>query len=256
MSRKKEGLLTTGLSSELYLLAYIEPDNARKLTQKLQNTSVNPTNYSKTNPVIHDLTIKKYLKHNQNDEKYYVNIKKLVEELELILKECDITLDDNEKLHLTKILEQNEFFKIISQDVVKKIQEQEKGIHKINALDVFCERIGMFSSGILLQKKLDKSGNLDNLYDSDLSFEENITEFQEIWKEVYDNASSEINSANIPLLEHPLVQELFLPLMKNLDSLMIFYLIPVTTLEKLSRLWKGSEGIMLSLDLIDKFVKD
>jgi hypothetical protein len=255
VARKKAGLLTTGLSSELFLLTYLEPNNIRQLAQKLQNTSRNPTNYSKVSPAIHDLTIHKYLKHNQKDEKYYVNLKKLVEELELILKERDTTLEENEKLLLTKILERNEFFKILSQDIIKKIQEQEKGIHKINALEVFCSRIGMLSSGVLLQKKRDRSENLD-LYDPEMSFEENMTEIKEMWKEIHDGIENKMNELNSPLMEHPLVKEFLLPLMKNLDSLMLFYVIPVTTLEKFTVLWESYEGVKLALDTIDAFRKD
>ena len=254
VSRKKTDLLTTGLSSELFLLAYLEPNNIRQLGKKLQNTSGHPTNYSKVNPAIHNLTVKKYLKHNENG-KFYPNIEKLGEELEVILKEKSFELKNDEKLFLTKILEQNEFFKIISQDIIKKIQDQDIGVHKINAIDVFCERIGVLSSGVLMHKKFDKSGNLD-LYDPKMSFDENFTDIQELWKEMYEGAENKMKEFEIPLIDHPAVKELLLPIMKNLPSLMIFYLIPITALEKFIMLWKGSEGVKLSLDMIKQFVKD
>jgi len=244
--RKKSDLLTTGLSSELFLLAYLEPNNVRQLAQKLQNTSRHPTNYSKAYPAVHDLAIAEYLKFNPNDEKHYVNIKKLVKELESILNERNMHLNDNEKLYLEKILEQNEFFKIMSQDVVKKIQDQEKGVHKINALEVFCERIGGLSAGALIQKKFSKNNNLDSLYNPKISFEENIKEIQDILDELHP-AFDKIKHMDNPLLEHPAFKEVMLPFLKHMDTVMIFFLIPSESLEKLMRLWNQSDGVKFAL---------
>ena len=244
-------MLTTGLSSELFLLAYLEPNNIRQLAQKLQNTSGDPTNYSKAHPAIQDLAIENYLKFNSKDEKHYVNLQKLTDELESILIERDILLNEDEKNYLQKILEQNEFFKIISQDIVKKIQAQEKGIHRINAIDVFCERIGVLSAGALLHRKTQKNDELESICDPKLSFDENIKEIQKILQEIGSGIDEGIKNIDNPMIDHPIFREFLLPVVKHMDSLMVFYMIPLVSLEKLMLLWGGSDGVKLALQAID-----
>lgn len=254
MSRKTRDLLTKGLTSELYLLAYIEPNNIRKLGQMLQNTSGHPTNYSKLNPAIHNLTIAKYLKHNQKDEKYYVSISKLSLELENILKEKNIFLSEVEKKYLLKVIEENNFFKLLSKDIVTKIQSQEKGKHEINALEIFCERIGMMTIQTFLHKKMDKKRRLDGIDDPKLSFEEKIAGIDEMKKE-WSKITPKLDEGIEKLLKNmpkmPVFEEFIIPMLKNMPSFMILFLIPDETLMKLGSLWKGFEGVQLSLQIFD-----
>lgn len=257
MVRKKIGLLTTGLSSELFLLAYLEPNNIRQLAQKLQNTSGNPTNYSKASPAIHDLTIEKYLKHSDIDEKYHVNISKLTKEIELIFQSKNIVLDDEDKKYLKKLLEENAFFKLLSQDVVVKIQSQEKGKHEINALDVICECVGAMSSTMLIQKRLDLHGAND-VMNSNLSFEENVEEIEDLksfWNENIGNLDEKIEEHFGEVAQQPLFQQFLLPVFKNLFSIVVIFIIPEKTLEKFIKLWSSSDGIILALQLISQLKK-
>lgn len=252
MSKKLYNLITKGLSSELYLLAYLEPNNIRKLAQKLQNTSGTPTNYSKASPEIHNLTIAKYLKHNQNDEKYYVNIDSLSLELENILIEKNILLKEIEKKYLLKVLEENDFFKLISKDIIKKIQAQKKGKHEINALEVFSERIGMMSSTILLYKKMDKRGNFEGLEESNLSFDEKMAkleEFKHEWEEISEKLDEKFAELLKTMPKMPVIEEMIIPMFKKLPTMTIFFLIPEEILMKFGSLWKGFEGVQLSLQI-------
>ena len=248
VSRKTRDLLTKGLTSELYLLAYIEPNNIRKLAQKLQNTSGHPTNYSKASPAIHDLTVAKYLKHKEQDKKFHVNVLKLCDELAAILNEKNISLGEREKGFLLKLLEEKEFFKLISKDIVKKIQNQEKGKHGISALDVFCEKIGSLAAMTMLYIAMNKEN--DSVFtDPDLPFEEKIEIFNELkenWKDFQLKFDKEFEKIRKTIPESPMIDELIV-VFKNMPSMFFVFLIPKETLEKLGNLWQGHEGVNLSL---------
>ena len=77
---KKYELITTGLSSEAYLLAFLEPASGYAIARKLEKSekpngnSKTPTNYSKVVESLKALAIDNYLNYNYKEKKYYPNI--------------------------------------------------------------------------------------------------------------------------------------------------------------------------------------
>lgn len=247
MVRKKHNLLTSGLTSELFLLAFLEPSSARKLGQRLQNTTKNPTNYSKVHPAVHDLTTSKYLKHNEKERKFYPNISKLVDELSEILEKKNIILSKGEKNSLQDCLERIHFLKIMTASVVNKLQNQPKGIHKINALDVFCETIGTIASGLILLKE-NKSdfGDLEGIdVYSDETFKEldnffNSPDLENKMEEIFQtNQTPEFNPA----------KNIMLSFFKSLIPMMNMMSQSNEFLKKISNLWSSNEVFFGAIEL-------
>jgi hypothetical protein len=246
LSRKKHDLLTTGLSSELFLLAFLEPDNARRLGQRLQNTTKTPSNYSKIHPAIHDLTIAKYLKFKDEDRKYYPNLDKLIEEIDMILKGKNESLIDDEKKSLKQFLKGREFFKIISMDIEKKIQDQPKGKHQVNALEFFCDKIGYTVGGLLLLKQ--NSPKFQNLPKLTSEGKKELEKLDQLFmnekfgkmiekKFTFDDPRSEIMKM--------IIENMF----KTLVPLMNFAYESETLLKKLTKLWDGFENMFLGFEM-------
>ena len=249
MSRKKHDLLTTGLSSELFLLAFLEPDNVRKLGQRLQNTTGHPSNYSKINPAIHNLTIAQYLKSKTSDDKYYPNLDKLIEEIDVIIKGKNESLTDNEKKSLKQFLKRQEFFKILAMGSDKEIQNQPTGKHKVNALKFFCDKIGHMACGLLLLKqnspKFQKLPKLTPEYKKELEKLDQLFMSEKFGKMI----------AKIPTYDDSrfeLIKMIIGNMFKSSVPLMNFVYESETLLIKLSKLWDGYENYLAGFELKKK----
>jgi len=241
-------------------MAYLEPNNIRQIAMKLQNISGPPSNYSKAHPIITKLTAKNYIKFNYEERKYYVNIPKLASEISLILQSKEISLTNTEIGYLERLLQEHEFFKLISQDIVKKIQNQEKSKHEINALDVFCEQIGGLASTFLIQRKM---GNVKNepafgVIGKDLSISElneELNNFQTIWDNIIKQMEPRLKKElrNNPLVD--LFLERIFPMFKIMPSVSIFFAMSDITLEKFAKLWDRYDGVKIALDLAEIYKK-
>ena len=95
--RRVHKLIRNGLSAEIYLHAFVKPDNPRSLAKRLYNTDRPDT--SKVYPAVHSLTIEKYLKLGSGHD-VRVNTKTLVDELNELLKTRDDSFTSREKKFL------------------------------------------------------------------------------------------------------------------------------------------------------------
>lgn len=258
MVKKKHDLITKGLSSELFLLAFLEPDNIRKLAQRLQNTSGHPTNYSKASETVHNLTISKYLKYGK-DEKYHPNILRIIDDFEAILQKEGDSFTTEEKVWLTRFLQNRHLLKILSRDIIEKIQNQPKGKHNVNALNVLCERIGATSAMWLLMRNTNPKfkKTFDNVKDLPYSkIEEQFDMFDALANEHSDelekNMKVEFDKLIMPNKE--LFVDFFSGILKFMSSAMPLMMAPDQLLTKLSKLWNKYEGFQMAQEVY-KFSK-
>jgi hypothetical protein len=121
--RRVHELIRNGLSAELYLHAFVKPDNPRSLAKRLYNTDRPDT--SKVYPAIHSLTIEKYLKLGSGHD-VRVNTKTLVDELNELLKTRDDSFTSREKKFLNLLFKKQEFVAVISRGILKKMDEQHR----------------------------------------------------------------------------------------------------------------------------------
>jgi len=249
--RKKQGLITKGLTSELFLLAFLEPDNIRKLAQRLQNTSGHPTNYSKASQAVYNLTTSKYLKYGK-DGKYHPNITKIIEDLEEILRSRGEILVNEDRLILEKLLHNNKFLKTLSQDVVATIQSQQKGKHSVNALEVFCERIGAVSTIWLVMRNNNPEWKSSAEFLNNMPFsemEEKFNEFDKFADEyspLFEKEMKKYLDKLPPLPNKEFLMQLFSGFIKIMSSGMPMFMAPESLLKKLAKLWKHYEGFAMA----------
>lgn len=249
--KKKHNLITKGLTSELFLLAFLEPDNIRKLAQRLQNTSGNPTNYAKASTAIHSLTISKYLKH-KDDGKYHPNVPKIIEELEQILKSKNESFTEDDKKFVSRFLQNRQVLQAISLDIIEKIQTQPKGTHNVDALDVLCERIGSMSAIWLTMRNNNsewKSAAEENQKLSYSEIEEKFDMFDELTSKHSPFFETEMKKyfEKIPQLKNnkPVVN-FFTKFFDIMSSAMPMFMAPESLLRKLAKLWKHYEGFSVA----------
>lgn len=253
MSKKKHNLITKGLTSELFLLAFLEPDNARKLGQRLQNTTGHPTNYSKVHPALHELTISGYLKHK--DEQYRPNISKLIDDFDVILQTKNNSFTLKERENFEEFLERREFLKILTLDVQRKLVNQPRGEHKINAMEVLGERLGFLATcGITMLEQVDGFHEfLDKNYD-DLDLAK-IDELDTLLnsKEAEIQFAEELEKEGLPVPPELLMLWDFL---KSTPHMGKFLITNLDLVRKIATLWEGQEIFMAGLEAAKYFKKN
>lgn len=121
--RRKHELIRNGLSAEIYLHAFVRPDNGRSLAKRVYDTDRPDT--SKIYPAIHSLTIEKYLRSGAGNS-LRVNTKTLVDELNVLLKSRGDSFTSREKKFLELLFKKQEFVAVISRGILKKMEEQRR----------------------------------------------------------------------------------------------------------------------------------
>ncbi len=260
MSRKKHGLLKEGLSSELFLLALLKPSNLTELGERLQNTKT--PSLSKIYTALGDLEIHKYVKNK--DKIYHANPKKLVLEIENILESKNQYLDDAEKKIITLLLSGNSFLGFLSFQIIEKIRGQPKSIHKTNALEIFSNHIGQFSTIALFQRSHDPRIKKASQEMKKLSFDkikEIIYEFDKFMIENKKNFNSKMSDTILELSSMekksiPDLSEIVANIkhsVKTMSPMILFYSMKVSTLKKLSLLWDQKEGFDFGVKIYSKY---
>ncbi|MCV0412393.1 hypothetical protein [Nitrosarchaeum sp.] len=260
MVRKKHDLLRTGLSSELFFLAMLKPDTGSDLGRRLQGRKT--PSMSKIYRNLNDLEFSKYLK--KIDNVYHVNPKKLFLEIENQLKSKNQYFDDVEKKLIIKVLSGNFFLGIFSIRTIEELKRQPKGDHKIDALTIFFNYIGHFSSIVLFQclhdPKIKKSNQIlkkmspnevDEMFNELDTFEQ---EFSVKGKKLIDSEISKMPKQFILSMEQS--TPAFFEIIDNmkysigkLSSMVPFYMMKESTLKKLSSLWDQSKGFELGVKM-------
>jgi len=267
-------LLRKGLTSEYFLASFLEKDPSRyRLTQVVQNKTGRPDT-SKSYDVIEKLTDSHYLV--EKNEKHYPNLEKLVDTIDSNpLRDWQESFDPDEKETLVGMLQNREFFKVVSGEILADIHNQPYRIHTIDALEIIANKIGLLTVAILLYKTY----ALDTLQESsDVKFTENLKQINEeqkdfgiVWnkqvipmlkevaferkltkktKEVQKqlmkiykgqkkkNQTLEKNSVSKPP-NIMMVSDAIMIFLKSMPSLRPFLFVPEKTLWKLCKLWEG-----------------
>jgi|GEM_PF-5625541 len=203
------------------------------------------------------LTTSRYLKHI--GDKYHPNFEKLVSDFDNFLKLRKQSLNDDEKKIIHLFLTHRGFFGLMSLDVLEKLRKQQKGTHRLDALEIFCNKMGMVATLCLfgrshnseLKKFISKIPSL-SFKDVKEIFDEVNELFVEDGPKIDSNMESMISElqkkpttppGGINLIEYIQFGTKFFP------SFLAFFLMPETTLKKLSLLWDQYDGFNLGVKM-------
>lgn len=271
MKLKQHDLITTGLSSEVFLHAFLEPSSGYAIARKLEKSEKKigeakktPTNYSKVDKALDALIRDDYLRHDIDKKKYYPRITRILWDIVDLLKTKNFTIDKKEFELLKAFLRRRDFLKIISADAIKKMREQPKGVHKINALSIFCNRIGMVAACFKFAREHFPEWKKNMSEISEISIDEIIrglkefdVEWDEVLKETEPKLEELLKKHKISREEFPgvtIIEDVF----KSVPSMAALLFAPSDTLEKLSNIWDQYGGFKLGIDMalrIDKKTK-
>jgi len=283
-------LLRKGLSSEYFLASFLEKDpSGYRLAQVVQNKTGRPDT-SKTYDVLEKLTGSKYLV--EKNEKYYPNLKKLVDTIDSNpLRDWQESFDPDEKEAFVGMLQNREFFKIVSDEILRQIHSQPNRIHSIDSLETIANKIGLLTSAIILYRTFTpyvfQESNDVNSAENDLKkINEDQKDFDTAWNEQiipmlkefafdrklksgakktqkemmkpYNQEKKKLKKYEQHSIPKPPNMEIFSDaitiFLESLPSLRLFLAVPEDMLWKLCRLWVGYDSFEYSLKIIQGFV--
>lgn len=269
---KKKDIITSGLTSELFLLAFLKEDSGYALGSRLQNRK-NP-DMSKVYPALTALTQSKHLKHYYDDGDkskriYYVNRKKLTEEITKVLAERGKSLNKDESEALEKLYEPVRWVQTYSSSIINKIHKQSKGIHHVSALEEIYTQIGFLASMFLLREQ------------TDVLFRKQVKKSRQIPRDEFFKVMPEIFEVfqllgNVPMIKKEMekdgriLTDEELEVVKQFSNLMIQWfpmmhllLLPRSSIKKLSVLYdksdiffEGGRIAIENLKRVQKYKKD
>ena len=172
-------MIRSGLTSEYFLLAFLEPRSAYKLGQIVQNTTDKPDSSMMT-PHINALKNSDYLL-GEKKEKLSPNLTKLISEINTtFLSQKQDMLDKNESDLLVSLLRDRTFFQLVSKEITQDIQGQQFRTHNIDALKIISDKLGLIAAMFLLLKILNPDTKQQ---DDSQQTKEEIDEFHSVWSE-------------------------------------------------------------------------
>lgn len=187
MTSNSINLLRKGLSSEYFLASFLEKDpSGYRLAQVVQNKTGRPDT-SKTYDVLEKLTDSKYLV--EKNEKYYPNLKKLVDTIDSNpLQDWQESFDPDEKEAFVGMLQNREFFKTVSDEILRQIHSQPNRIHNIDSLETIANKIGLLTAAIILYRTFtpyisQESGDGNSVENDLKKINENQKDFDTAWNE-------------------------------------------------------------------------
>ncbi|MGI0046759.1 MAG: hypothetical protein ACREBB_06175 [Nitrosotalea sp.] len=232
-------MIESGLSSELFLLAFLIPDSGYRLAQRLQNTKSTP-NTSKIYPNLNKLVASGYL--IKKDNKFVHNPDRLVEDIAVYLESKGHDITNDEIKIIRNILTNGTFFNILSVDIITYMQQRPTRIHEINALEVFCNKIGMLAS-LTWVRKMNKPEPMFTTAILGQSFDKFHQDLTESTDEIMDNMYPKIRGSKSIKEKKMDGIELINETMKSM--LMIGFIlekIPERTIKKFCLLWDQFSG--------------
>lgn len=290
MASNSTDLLRKGLSSEYFLASFLEKDpSGYRLAQVVQNKTGRPDT-SKTYDVLEKLTDSKYLV--EKNEKYYPNLKKLVDTIDSDpLRDWQESFDPEEKEAFVGMLQNREFFKIVSDEILRQIHSQPNRIHSIDSLETIANKIGLLTAAIMLyrtftpyisQESDDANSSGNNLKkinedqkDFDTAWNEQVIpmlkEFafdrklksvakktQKEMMKPYNQEKKKLKKYEQNPIPKPPNMDIFSDaitiFLESLPSLRLFLAVPEDMLWKLCRLWEGYDSFEYTLKIIRGFV--
>lgn len=239
-------MIESGLPSELFLLAFLIPDSGYGLAQRLQNTKSVP-NTSKIYPVLRKLVASGYLV--KRDGKFAHNPDRLVEDIMVYLESKGHDIANDELKIIRNLLTNGMFFNILSADILLYMQKRPTGLHEINALEVFCNKIGMLASLTWMRKKNESEQMFTTavLSQSFEKFHQNLTTSTD---EIMNSMYPKIRGSKSIKERKTDGMELLMETMKSMLMIgFIFEKIPEQTMKKFCLLWDQFSGFRLGMIL-------
>lgn len=276
MTQNTADLLRKGLTSEYFLASFLEKDPSRyRLGQIVQNTNGRPPNSKNLYSVLDELEDAKYIV--EKNEKWYPNLTKLVDTINSTqIRQWQESLDSDEKQVLVGMLQNREFFKVVSDEIFKEMHDQPARIHHIDALETIANKIGLLTAAIILYRThalnaIRESGGKDSTEnnlsqineeqkDFDIAWNEQLipmikevaferklaTKTKEIQKQVMKmykeqkkNAKGEEKDSVSKPPNIMMISDAIMIFLKSMPSLRAFLFVPEKTLWKLCKLWEG-----------------
>ena len=288
MASNDVDLLRKGLTSEYFLASFLEKDpSGYRLAQVVQNKTGRPDT-SKTYDVLERLTDSRYLV--EINEKYYPNLEKLTDTIDSTpLQDWQQSIDPDEKDTLVGMLQNREFFKIVSGEILDEMHNQPNRVHSIDALRIISNKIGLLTTAILLYRiqatnmmQESSDGNSSSKKNSLSQINEEQKDFGVAWneqvipmlkemafeKKLVSNAKKvqkEVTKKYIKQKKYTrkelkdsvpkppnmkLFSDAVMIFLKSMPSLRLFLFVPEDTLWKLCRLWEGYDSFEFVVKMI------
>ena len=288
MASNSADLLRKGLTSEYFLASFLEKDpSGYRLAQVVQNKTGRPDT-SKTYDVLERLTGARYLV--EKNEKFYPNLEKLIDTIDSNpLQKWQEPLDHDERETFVKILQNREFFKIVSDEILNQIYSQPNRVHSIDALETIANKIGLLTSAIVLYRTFAPHivTESDDPAQRDLKqINENQDDFETAWMEqvipmlkefafdrklasgakktqkemmkTYNLQKKNAKNSEKDSVQKPpnmvMFSDAITIFLKSLPSLRLFLAVHEDMLWKLCRLWEGYDSFEYTLKIIRGFV--
>ena len=289
MASNDVDLLRKGLTSEYFLASFLEKDpSGYRLAQVVQDKTGRPDT-SKTYDVLERLTDSRYLV--EKNEKYYPRLERLVDTIDSNpLWKWQESFDPDEKETFVNMLQNREFFKIVSDEILDQIHNQPYRVHSIDALEIIANKIGLLTAAIVLYRTFaphivtgsdadDAEKGLKQINESQNDFETAwqeqvipiLKEFafdrklksgarktQEEMMKPYNQEKKKLKKYEKHSIPKPPNMEIFSDaitiFLKSLPSLRLFLAVPEDLLWKLCRLWEGYDSFEYTLKIIRGFV--
>jgi len=290
MASNDSDLLRKGLTSEYFLASFLEKDpSGYRLAQVVQDKTGRPDT-SKTYDVLERLTDSRYLV--EKNEKYYPNLERLVDTIDSSsLREWQEHFDLDEKETFVKMLQNREFFKIVSDEILQQIHGQQNRVHSIDALEIIANKIGLLTAAIILYRSFapstiqESSGDQQSTEKDLRKINVDHDDFKTAWKEqvipmLEEFAFDRKLASNSKKMQKELTKEYNLRrknakkpekdsvpkppnmqmlsgaitiFLKSLPSLRLFFAVPENTLWKLCKLWEGYDALEYVIKIIRGF---
>jgi hypothetical protein len=263
---KKHGLITTGLSSEVFLIAFLERKSGYEIARRLEKSTKlknmpkhTPTNYPRVYDQLLLLQRGKFLEKDFEKKKYFPVVKTLVSEIEKLLLFKNIKLTKKETTLLKNILEMPDFLKELVRSTYKVMDAQPSGTHNINALEVICDKLGQFCTHLLISKQHNPKVMKMN-YELSHIPKRMLMQFLEDYKTVEGDVLKELKDIlKVTKKDNLNENNMSLDLVSNLTkSIPFFFTLMITsniTLLKFSNLWNQYEFFKQGFDFGLKILK-
>jgi len=250
-------MLRKGLTSELFFLAFLQPETGYRLAQMLQGSKKTP-NTSKTSTALKKLEKAGYLRRKEDGKFYHVPEKLAQELFDYLENEQGVILDEKEKKILRNLISENYYFIFAAHEVIHKMIDRPKGTHDLDAIKTISDKIGqIFAVHLKLKKKYSSSNKPKN----NQSFEKIQEDLSKFVKDSNMKMEAIIRNKRFTRIEKKLGKKYtYNEKMKSINLLnntmkssimigVLFEKIPDTTLEKFAYLWDQYYGFQIGINL-------
>ena len=249
-------MLRKGLTSELFFLAFLQPETGYTLAQRLHGSKKTP-NTSKTSIALKKLETAGYLRRGEDGKFHHVPEKLVQELIDYLKNEQGVILDEKEKKILRHLISENYSFFFASHEVIHKMLDSPKGTHDLDAIKTISDKIGQISA-IQLELKKKYSSNIPKTNQPFGKIQEDLSKFVEVenknwealfkWKK-FTQFEKKIG-IEYTLKEKMKAVDTFNNILKSERMIeILFDKIPDTTIEKFAYLWSQYSGFQLGLNL-------